>query len=499
MLLFAAVTVIGAGYFAVDRLVRSKRPAAGLQTSASTGEPGGPAQGAIHDKSIAVLPFVDMSEKKDQEYFADGMAEEILDRLAKVPELKIIGRTSSFQFKGKNEDLRAIGNALAAAYVLEGSVRKVGDRVRVTAQLIDTQRGTHLWSNTYDRDFGDVLNLEEQIAGGIARALQVTIDSYAARPARRLRNVEAYNLLLRGRLAIDRGDADALRESEEDFKQAVALDPELVEAEEGLADALVAQVANGYLPVHIGWENARVAAERTLRLDPNSAPAHALLGARFAFYAFDFPAADAELAKALALSPRNSSALAARARVALMRGRFDEARRLLNAAIAVDPLSPYYLQLLGVIHYLDGQLPEAEAALRKSIEVSPKYAASQFVLGQILLARGDRKAALSEMEKEMPDGGRDAGLAIVYHALAKHAESDAALAQLTRRQATDWPYGIAQAHAFRGERDAAFLWLERAYSQRDPDLQFVRSDPLLKNVAGDPRYKALLRKMNLIE
>jgi len=457
-----------------------------------------PTVATVTDKSIAVLPFADMSEKKDQEYFGDGMAEEIFDLLVRIPVLKVIGRTSSFQFKGKTEDLRSIGTQLGVAYVLEGSVRKSGDRLRVTAQLIDALDGSHLWSETFEENFGDVLAIQDRIASGIVRALQVTVDTDVSQRQRKLANADAYTLYLRGRHALDRQDESAFQEAQTDFEQALALDPSFLQAAEDLTSTLAGQTAEGFVPVEIGWQRVGSAADQALRLNPNSGLVHSILGLRHAFYEFDFESADKEIAAALKFAPRDPSVLGAAARLALFDNRLDEALRLGNSSIAFDPLSPLNLQLSAYINYAAGKLPAAEAAVRKSMQISPSAIGDHYLLGLILLASSPT-AGLKEMEMETPDGGRDAGLAIVYYALGRYADSDSALARLTKQNSSDWAYGIALVRAYRGNRDDAFAWLDRSYSQRDTSLQFLRWEPLLNDLRGDPRYKAFLKKMNLPE
>jgi len=450
---------------------------------------------AAADRSIAVLPFADMSEKQDQAYFADGMAEEILDLLVKLPGLRVIGRTSSFQFKGKSADLRNIGAALGAAYVVEGSVRKAGDHIRVAAQLIDAESGTHRWSGAYDREFGDVLALQHDIAVGVARALQVTVTPDETPSHGKLRSAEAYTLYLQGRYALDRGDTAGYQEAQADLEQALALDPSFLPAAENLANAYAGATENELMPSDVGWEKARAAAERAIALDSNSA-ARAVLSSRLALYEFDLPAADRVMAVALQAHPTHPLVLASAGRLALIRGRYDEALRLMNTALTIDPLNPDLFQKIGYIHYFAGRLPAAEAALRNSIEISTTFSASHFALGQVLLAQGGTAAALSEMEKVTAEDGRDAGLAITYHALGRHAESDRSTQQLIDDHAKDWPYGIAQVYAYRMDRDKALTWLETAYTQHDPDLQLANIDPLLRNLHGDTRYETFLRKLN---
>jgi TolB-like protein/Flp pilus assembly protein TadD len=453
---------------------------------------------AISDKSIAVLPFTDMSQKKDQEYFGDGMAEEILDLLAKIPGLTVIGRTSSFQFKGKSEDLRKIGTELNAAYVLEGSVRNSGDQVRITAQLVNTKTGAHLWSEKYDRDFGDVLVLQDEIATGIARALQLAVGADDLRPARRLSSTEAYTLYLHARGALDRLD-ESMDVARSELEQALVLDPSFVQAAEVLALMHAEQALNQWVSGPTGWQDAREAAETALHIDPASARAHAVLGLVIAEQEFRWHEADAELAQALQTNPHDSFALDFVARLAMHRGRFDEALHRIDTALSLDPLNPYAYDTKGTIQYLAGDLRGAERALRRVNELSPTFYGARLEVGWVLMARGDLNGALKELLAETSNNGRDAGLASIYHALGRKTDSDAALARL-RKEVGNWPSGVALAHASRGERDQALDWLEKAYVARDPDLLLWGPvHPFFALLHGDPRYTALLHKMNLPE
>jgi TolB-like protein len=253
----------------------------------------GPSE-VISDKSIAVLPFTDMSEKHDQEYFGDGMAEQILDLLAKIPGLTVIGRTSSFQFKGKNEDLRTIGTKLNAAYVLEGSVRKAGDQVRITTQLINTRTGAHEWSETYDRQIGDVLKLQDAIAAAVARELQLTVASEYLNSRSTVRNTEAYELYLRGRHAFDRFDQEGFDDAATLFQQALNRDPTSADVAAELAWTYDYQGEFGFVGPAVAFEQARRAAVTALKLDPKSAKAHFVLGDIHIVYDWDWAAAEQE-------------------------------------------------------------------------------------------------------------------------------------------------------------------------------------------------------------
>ena len=451
------------------------------------------------EKSIAVLPFVDMSEKKDQEYFADGMAEELVDVLAKIPGLKVIGRTSSFSFKGHNEDLRTIGAKLGAANIVEGSVRKDGNKLRVTAQLIDARTGTHLWSDSYDSAFGDVLILQDHIASTIARKLQLTVSPGDTVTARRLHNEEAYTLYLKGLLDYDRGPA-GWREAQSDLEQALVLDPAFLKAAETLALAYLDEVGVSYVSSEVGWQRARVAAERALRLDPGSAMAHAVLGMMYGTYLYNWQAAEVELTKALAAHSRDPKALNTVSWLAGSLGHFDKSLRLLDASLALDPLNPETWEARGEALASRGDFEPALAAYRRSLEISPTFTLNHFYAGEARLRSNQYAAALAEYLLATPADGRDIGLAMVYHALGRKTESDAALARVRREYGELWPHNIAQACAYRGERDQAFAWLDKAYAERRQGLVYVvRDDRLLNSLHSDPRYKMLLKKMNLPE
>jgi TolB-like protein/DNA-binding winged helix-turn-helix (wHTH) protein/Flp pilus assembly protein TadD len=452
------------------------------------------------EHSVAVLPFTDMSEKKDLEYFGDGMAEEIINLLDKIPELKIIARTSSFQFKGRTEDLRDIGTKLGVGYVLEGSVRKAGDQLRVTAQLINSRDGTHLWSETYDRDLSDVLKMQDEIAAKVARALQIEVrarDYFASRPS--LRNTEAYTLHLRAVHAANRYDRQGFDQELGDERQALDLDPTFAEAAGQLASAYQYGGQVGYLPRDVAFENSRDAAERALRLNPKLVGVLCLRSSIYDVYQWDWAAAEREIDKARAIAPNDPVVVWASMRHSLILGRSDEALRLLNALQELDPLNSDTYYWLALAQLRRGQLPEAEAAIRHALEISPNYNGGQYHLGLVLLARHQTQEALAEMRKEPFDAARLVGTAMAYSALGNRADSDAALAQILEKYPASIPIGVAAVHAFRGEADEAFKWLDRAYDQKDSLLYRIKFSPEFDRIHGDPRYAAFLKKMNLPE
>jgi adenylate cyclase len=451
------------------------------------------------EKSIAVLPFVDMSEKRDQEYFADGVAEEVLDELARVPGLRVIGRTSSFQFKDKSQDLRAIGRTLGAAYIVEGSVRRSDDRLRVTAQLVNAADGSHVWSQTYEEAVTDILRVQDRIATSLAHALEVTFDASAFNARRAFASSDAYEMFLRGRLAENRYDREGFEAAADYYQQALQIGPRSAPAAEQLALSLELSAEWGYVPPQQGFQRARLAAQHALGLNPRSSIAYATLAKVALIYDWDWGAAERDVKQALRLNPRDPVAIGVLGQLEAALGRWEESVQIFNTALVLDPLQAGWREVLGNIRYRTGHLTEAEEELRTVLRISPIYGAGHFYLGQVLLAQGKLDAALAEMSLERPDSGRDTGLAIVLHAIGRRSESDAALARLIKNRANDAAFEIAQVHAYRRELARAFEWLDRAYRQKDVELFWIKGDPLLKTLEADPRYKTFLRKMNLTE
>ena len=408
-----------------------------------------------NDKSIAVLPFTDLSEKKDQEYFADGMAEEVLDLLAKVPGIRAIGRTSSFQFKGTNQDLRAIGTKLGAAYIVEGSVRRTPERVRVTAQLIDARDGTHRWSETYDRPAGDALQVQDDIAASIARALEVSVGADSSSSRRRPKSDQAYDAYLRGLYASEHNDVDGLATAVAYYRQALDIDPTFTDAAVQLAFAYYGQANQGMVSADIGYDQARRAVESALKLDPDNGISHALLGAIHSDYDRDWAAADGEFKRARALAPHNGDVLWLSAQLPLALGQDAAARQLYREALAYDPLLPPAYMMLAYVEERSGHWSEAEAADRRLLEVSPTYDWGHVELGLELLMLGDREAALAEVKRDSNPIGRAQGLALVFHALGRKDESDAALRELITTGGHSCPFCVAEVYGYRGERAEA--------------------------------------------
>jgi len=448
--------------------------------------------------SIAVLPFVDLSPNRDQEYFADGLTEELLNVLVKNSRLRVAGRTSSFQFKNKSEDLRAIGKKLNVSTLLEGSVRKAGSRVRITTQLVKVADGFHLWSETYDRELDDIFGVQDDIARSVADALNVALLGGATGASNaRSPNAEAYNTYLQGRYFLGLNTKETLEKAIQYFRQALDLDSSYAPAWAGLSQAYAGQAAEGYLSAEAGYQKARKAVERALELDPNLAEAHAALGALQRTYEWDWAEADAEQQRALKLSPGNATVVLGAARMASTLGRLEEAMRLTRRAAELDPLNVTVHYRLARYAFFLGRLDQAEAAFQKVLELNPEYPGAHQDLGMVYLAQSRTDAALAEMKQEGRSLWERFGLAMLYHTLGEPKDSEAKLSELIEGYQEVAAYQIAEVYAYRGETDRAFEWLERAYAQKDAGLSQIKGDPLLKSLVGDPRYPAFLKKMRL--
>jgi serine/threonine protein kinase/TolB-like protein len=449
------------------------------------------------DKSIAVLPFVDLSEGRNQEYFSDGLSEELIDRLARTGDLRVIARTSSFQFKGRNEDVRQIARKLGVASVLEGSVRKAGSTIRVTAQLIRGSDGSHLWSQTYDRDLTDVFRVQDDICGTVVNALQAALTGDPhANPASE-RNIEAYNAFLQGWYYYQRATQDDLRKSVASYREALRLDPQYARAWAELARAYIRQGNWQWETVQSAYRKAREAAERALAIDPDQAIAHRVLGYIYWDYDLNRDAGQAEFKKSRELDPSDADGLSALTVVALAFGRIDEAVELKRRNAEADPLNALMLDDLGSL-YLDANRPaDAERAIRRALALNPGYTGGHCNLGQVLLARGQPELALEEMRRETDQAARASCLPFAYWALGHYADADAATRLLIDQYADVNSYGIAQLYAFEGKTDSAFEWLERSYRQRDLGLTMIKVDYLLRGLRGDPRFGTLLSRLKL--
>ncbi|MFZ2508935.1 MAG: tetratricopeptide repeat protein [Steroidobacteraceae bacterium] len=498
----AAITAIAFAYLVVDQFWVPKRvdQQKALVEATSTSPTNPPMTAAIPDKSIAILPFADMSEKKDQEYMSDGIAEELLNLLAQVPDLRVIARTSSFAFKGEKIEIAEIAKKLNVAHVVEGSIRKSGNKLRITAQLVRAADSTHLWSETYDRPLDDIFAVQDEIAGAIVQALQIRLaGGELNRRKGGTQNLEAYQLFLRSLSALNENSKASLDAAGEYAEQAIKIDPSFGNAWMLLGWIVATKTDNGWLDAAEGYERARGLAQHALQVSPDIAEAHALLQYVYQTLDWDWSAAKAEGQRALAIDPTNSVALQMAGILSYTLGRWDDAERQLRAALVRDPLSPYAHFNLGVTYYLAGRFAEAEDMFRKLLELEPSFGWTRRWLAKTLLAQGKPEAALAMVQQETDGASRLAILPVVLQALGRKAEADEALKSLISHWADTWPFYVAQTYAYRGDHDRALEWLERAYKQKDSGLTVLVGEPLFKGMADDPRYKAFLRKMKLPE
>lgn len=448
--------------------------------------------------SIVVLPFVDNSPGKNQEYFSDGLTEELLNALARIPGLRVTGRTSSFQFKGKTEDYGEIGRKLSVANILEGSVGQQGNRTKVTARLIQASDGFQIWSATFDREVDNIFAVQEQIASAVAGALKVRLlAGKNTGPAARSTNAEAYKAYLMGRYFRRQRDKQNLEKAAAYFDDAIRLDPGYAPAWAELSFTRTSQETLRYVPAEEGNRKAEEAVQRALALDPNLAQAHVALGSIQMTRRWDWAGANASFQRARELEPGNAEAIRGAASLANNLGHLDEAVALGRRAIEIDPLDSVTYNNLGIVLYRAGRPEEAVAEFRRALEITPERERTHSMIGRVYLVQSRPQEALAEMLLEKRPAFRLFGLGLAYHALGRKQESDASLAELIQKFPTGYPYQIAELYAFRGENEKAFEWLERAYAEPDPGLREMKAEPLLNSLRRDPRYTALLKKIGL--
>jgi serine/threonine-protein kinase len=483
-----------------DRFATSAAFAAALTAAA-----GSSGQGSVRERSIAVLPFANLSNDPDNEYFADGMTDELINALAKVPGLHVVARTSVFAFKGQQQDIRAIGARLGVRTVLEGSVRKAGSRLRLSVQLIGVADGYLLWSQTFDREATDVFAIQDEISRAIAAELKVTLfggqRTTLVKPA--TDDLEAYTLYLKGRQFWNRRTEQDLRRGLECFEQAIARDPQYALAHAGAADSFAILGFYCALPPTEAFPRARAAARRALAIDPGLAEAHPALAYVEMYHEWNWEAAEREFQSAIALNPGYSTAHQWYGNFLSVMNRGEESRAEFSTAISLDPLSPLKLSALGWSFYFARDFDRATVECRRAVALDPDFVVSRCWLGLALEGRGDFAEAVAEFEVSVRLSNRSPTilgfLGHGYGSAGRLVEARRVFKDLLELRATRYisAFDLGLIALRLGDEDEALRWLEQAEQDRAHQMAFLKVDPRLDRLRSRPRFRALLERLRL--
>ncbi len=480
------------------------------QSPAPSGSGYGSAVGAGREApSIAVLPFVNRSRGEEDEYFSDGLADELLNVLTKIRGLRVAARASSFQFKGKNEDVAVIGEKLNAATLLDGSVRKSGNRVRISVQLVKAADRVQLWSETYDRSLDDIFAVQDDIAQCVVKELRATLlgeapGSDASRKAEadvaaaakgHGTNPEAHRLYLQGKYLIDRVTEGDTAQGLRYLNEALSLDPAHALAWTEVSRAHSNSGGYGWDTTFEGYRKAREAALRAIELAPGLAEGYLRLSAVQRLYDWDWEGAEASTRRALELAPGSAEVMRSTGALLHLRGRYEEAERLLRTSVEQDPLSSAAYRVMALLYRSMDRLKDAEQAMRKGLELSPLHVGARLVLAIVLSEQGWHEEALVVAKGEPAEWARLTALAYVHFCLGQRTESDQALAALEEKHSVDSPYQVAAVHAIRDELDASLDWLERGITVKDAGMSQMRVERVFRRLHGNPRWNALMNKM----
>ena len=474
------VLVVAVGFLLVDKLYLGEGDTAHDEVIAT------------ERKSIAVLPFINMSSDPEQEYFSDGLAEELLNLLARIPELRVTSRSSSFSYKGKDFKIADVGRELHVGHVLEGSVRRSGDQIRITAQLINVAEDAHIWSETWDRTLDDIFVVQDEIAQAVIAALRIRLLGEA--PRTDTTSPEAYALYLQSKALAAQFTVAGFLQAEAVVLRVLEIDSTYVPAWLWLARIYIRGSGNGAWHPHEAYAKSRAAVMEALRLDADNAQAHAALSRIARNYDYDLETARKEQELALTLAPHDPRVLQGAAWLARIDGDFAEAIRLFKEVEILDPVSWRIKLDLGTSYFLSGRLAEAKSAYAEVLELIPIGNVVNFRLGAVMLVSGDLDDALLQMNKETQNGRRLAGRAMVLHAMG---DTDRAATELEKLIVLGdrWTYELAQVHAYLGNLDESFRWLHRAIDRRDSSLSLMTGDPFLDNLRDDPRLDDVLERL----
>jgi adenylate cyclase len=448
--------------------------------------------------SIAVLPFVNMSDDAANEYFSDGLSEELLNLLAKIPELRVAARTSSFSFKDQPEVTTSeIARILNVEHILEGSVRKSGNQIRITAQLINAKDGFHIWSETYDRQLENIFVTQDEIAAAVTESLQVTLLGNV--PTSVKTDATAYEVYLEGQYLANKASAASLLQAAVLYRKALDIDPNYAPAWTGLAGAIFWHAA--YTSVRIGdiAEETLQAIERAIELDPEFGLSYYYRGLIQQAYDLDVNKAGMSFRKAMQLDPGNADILFGHALFLHDSGKFADAASLLRRALERDPIRARFHEFLGRTYMGMGQLDMARAAFKRQIAASPNYPGAYYRMARALVLQGDAAQALLLLDKETEPVYSLTGLAMAHYALGNIEDADQALATLIETQSLGAAFQIAEVYASRRDTENTFLWLENAYENRDSGLITLLATPEFHYLQKDPRWPVYLERIGLRE
>ena len=490
----------------VDRFATAAEFAAALREvqlqSAGSGSQAASDSGRANPRAIAVLPLANMSADPENEYFADGMTEEIINALAKVPAMQVASRTSSFAFKGKEVDVRQIGEKLGVGSVLEGSVRKVGNRLRITAQLISVENGYHLWNETYDRQMEDVFAVQDEISRAIVEALKLRLTEDAGQVVAPTNNLEAYTKYLKGRFFFAKLSEPALRKALDLFQHALIEDPGFARAYAGIADVWC-NLADDWVAPDEAYPRAKIAAERALQRDPELAEAMTSIGKVLCWHEWDFAGAESQLDRAVTLSPSYAEAHYVRGTALPLVGRLHEAIDTMASALKLDPLSVHYCEWLSRFLLYAGDYDGAIAQGHRALEMDEVWLRAPHYIGAAHLAKGDPAAALEWFRRaqalEKSVRSYDAMIVRALAALGQREEGEAIMARLEEESRQHYMRLeiLAMGYAALGAADQAMALLERAYQARAAGLIYLHLDPGYAPLRGDPRYVDLVQRIGL--
>ena len=487
--------VLGLSYFAFDKFVLDPRRDAQLvETTTQQARSGASSQSIAHP-SIAVLPFINMSDDADNEYFSDGLAEELLNLLTKIPQLKVASRTSAFSYKGKDFKISDVGRELNVAHVLEGSVRKSGDLIRITAQLIKVEDGFHMWSETWDRSLDNIFAIQDEIAAAVVDQLEVTL--LGSVPKVEKTDPQAYALFLQARHFSNLLTPDGWEQSNILYKQALEIDPEYAAAWAGLSRNYVNLTGYNLLPPEEGYEAGREAAEKALAIDPDTAPAHSALGWIAMYYETDLGISAEHFRRALELDPGNMSTIRNAATFSYSLGQLDYALALGEFSVSRDPVNPSGYFNLAQHYTLAGRYEEAIESANTALKLSPEMPGAHYFIGESLLRMGQPEPALAAFEQESDDEWRVKGTALAFYELERSDAFQEKFAELRARWEDRWPIEIAHVYAWIGELDEVFPLLEKELGVNG--LSGVMVDPFFIDLHDDPRWQPLLEKGGVSE